>query len=225
MKLFRTGARLTAVALLVASVVGGTPVIAATNPGVLPVTTHAHGTGYGELSARWWQWALAGSPATNPVADPTGANCAVRQSGSVWFLAGTFGGAATRSCSVPSGRALFFPVVNTIWANDPGGGVTEQELRDQLRIDLDGATAQAEIDGVAVTNIGAYLVESPPFSLVLEDGNVLGAPSGVYQPAVAGGIHLLLAPLSQGDHVVHFVGCFHSGFCTEATYHLSVTNR
>ena len=76
-----------------------------------------------------------------------------------------------------------------------------------------------------VTNIGDYLVESPPFALVLEDGNVLGAPAGVYQPAVAGGIHLLLAPLSRGDHVVHFRGCFRSGFCAEATCHLSVTNR
>lgn len=135
MKLFRTGARLTAIAVLVAAVVGGAPAVAATGPGVLPVTTHAYGAGYAELSGQWWQWALAGTAAANPVADPTGANCAVRQTRSVWFLAGTFGGAATRSCSVPSGTALSFPVVNTIWANDPGGAATEQDLREGLRID------------------------------------------------------------------------------------------
>ncbi len=109
MKLFRTGARLTAVALVVAATVGGVPALArAPDSGVLPAATRAHGGGYAELSARWWQWALAGSAADNPVADPTGANCAVRQSGSVWFLAGTFGDAVTRTCSVPWGGPSSF---------------------------------------------------------------------------------------------------------------------
>lgn len=30
----------------------------------------------------------------------------------MWFLAGTFGGPATRECSIPAGKQLFFPLVN-----------------------------------------------------------------------------------------------------------------
>src|SRR5574341_1319356 len=64
------------------------------NPGVLPPRATAYGMTYGEWSARWWQWGLGQPAATNPIDDPTGAFCDVGQSGPVWFLAGTFGGAA-----------------------------------------------------------------------------------------------------------------------------------
>ena len=35
------------------------------------------------------------------------------QSGPVWFLAGTFGGKAERTCTIPSGKAILFPPINT----------------------------------------------------------------------------------------------------------------
>jgi hypothetical protein len=75
-----------------------------------------------ELTAQWWQWALSIPTVVNPLEDTTGANCMVGQSDPVWFLAGFFNGsAATRSCSVPEGAALFFPVINAINFNTPGG--------------------------------------------------------------------------------------------------------
>jgi hypothetical protein len=44
----------------------------------------------------------------------------VGQRGPVWLLAGTFsGGSATRSCSIPQGEWLFFPVVNYVNFNTP----------------------------------------------------------------------------------------------------------
>ena len=44
----------------------------------------------------------------------------VGQSGSVWFLAGIFGGgSATRTCAVPAGKALYFPVLNSVNINAP----------------------------------------------------------------------------------------------------------
>src|SRR2546430_5217700 len=64
------------------------------NPGVVPPDSNEFGNSYGEWSARWWQWLLSIPNSTNPNLDTTGANCAVGQTGQVWFLAGTFGGPA-----------------------------------------------------------------------------------------------------------------------------------
>ncbi len=216
-------AALVAFGLLCTVVVAPTANAAGANSGVLPPNSRSHGMTYGEWSAAWWQWALSGTAADNPVADPTGASCAVRQTAAVWFLAGTFGGDAERTCTVPAGKALFFPIINTVWANDPGGTATEDEVRAAARADLVGATASAEIDGTAITNLQGYLVESPTFTLVLSDDNVLGAPGGTYAPAAAAGIHLLLAPLAPGSHLVRFRGCFANGFCAGAVYHLTVS--
>ena len=86
---------------------GGNP-----NPRVLPVHSSPFGSTYGEWSARWWQWVLSVPAATNPLNDTTGAQCAQGQTGKVWFLAGTFVGPVTRTCTVPQGKALFFPILN-----------------------------------------------------------------------------------------------------------------
>ena len=65
----------------------------------------------GDWSAEWWQWVLGIPQATNPQLDTTGEFCDVNQPASpFWFLAGTFGGDAARSCTIPAGKLLFFPL-------------------------------------------------------------------------------------------------------------------
>ena len=61
-------------------------------------------------------------PSINPLLDQTGQNAALGQSGEVWFLAGTTGGSAERTVTVPPGKALFFPIVNNLWINIPYPG-------------------------------------------------------------------------------------------------------
>src|SRR5213596_2810966 len=80
-----------------------------------------HGKTYGEWSAEWWQWALAGPDGENAVTDPTEDLCAVNQpTGEVWFLAGTFGGTGVeRRCTIPPNRALFYPLLNSLWTDCP----------------------------------------------------------------------------------------------------------
>src|SRR5215813_2675062 len=74
-----------------------------------------------ELSAEWWQWALSIPTSVNPLTDTTGADCMVGQRGAAWFLAGVFftGGTVTRTCSIPQGTRLFFPVINFVTVNSP----------------------------------------------------------------------------------------------------------
>ena len=73
-----------------------------------------------ELSVEWWQWALSIPTSENPLLDTTGGKCVVGQRGSVWFLAGIFGGGTvTRTCSVPANKILYFPVINSVNFNTP----------------------------------------------------------------------------------------------------------
>src|SRR5262249_56510522 len=81
------------------------------DPRVYPTTEKVGGKTYAEWAAAWWQWGLGAPKDKNPISDRTGKFADRGQSGPVWFLAGTFGGKATRTCSVPAGKALFFPVV------------------------------------------------------------------------------------------------------------------
>jgi hypothetical protein len=57
------------------------------------------------IQQRWWSWAVAEETATNPVVDRSGADCARNQPDDLWFLAGTFGVAVRRTCSVPAGSS------------------------------------------------------------------------------------------------------------------------
>lgn len=200
------------------------------NPGVLPTNSHAFGKTYGEWSAAWWQWLLSIPAATNPNLDPTGANCAEGQSGKVWFLAGTFGGSATRACTVPHGKALLLPILNTAF----GAGVFDCEptgsgpcvvsvLRASAAAQLDNPMLlQASIDGRPLQSLSSYRIQSPVFSLTFPAGAVFGLPSGTFTPHVSDGYWLLIAPLSAGAHTIHSRGITNSGFEVELTYNLTI---
>jgi hypothetical protein len=99
-----------------------TPALAAKNPnpGVLPPNSHPFGKTYGEWNAGWWQWFFSVPASKNPGLATNGAvDCRVGQSGNVWFLAGQFqsSGSFTRSCTVPAGKALFIPLINS-WVDN-----------------------------------------------------------------------------------------------------------
>jgi hypothetical protein len=77
-----------------------------------------------ELTAVWWQWLFSIPASESPVLDDTGANAYSGQPYStLLFLAGTFIsdqlpngdvlGKVTRSISLKSGTALFFPLINS----------------------------------------------------------------------------------------------------------------
>jgi hypothetical protein len=96
-----------------------------------------HGKTYGEWSAAWWQWALAGPEGKNAVKDTTGEFCDDNQPrGPVWFLAGSFGlTGVERRCTIPRQRALFYPLINSFWIDCPGtpdADLSDAEVRDRI---------------------------------------------------------------------------------------------
>jgi hypothetical protein len=79
---------------------------------VLSVDSKRYGLTYGEWTAKWWQWGYSIPKDINPAYDDTGKNCAQKQNGPVWFLAGTYGHAVNRGWDIPAGKAILFPILN-----------------------------------------------------------------------------------------------------------------
>ncbi len=206
------------------------------NPRVFPPGSSPYGSSYGDWSARWWQWAYGLPVAGHPLFDETGADCGAGQSGPVWFLGGVFNvsGSATRTmCSIPAGKALYFPIINVEWDNvcpaeEPPLSV--EELRATAAWFMDLATAlSCELDGVPIENPFAYRFTAGPFGVDIPSGSIweffgCATPAGHYAPLMADGYFLMLKPLAPGAHVLHFSGTIGDpvNFTLEITYELTV---
>jgi hypothetical protein len=189
-----------------------------------------------QLSAEWWQWTLSFPEAASPQLDVTGERCTVGQRGSVWFLVGNFGGTTTRSCSIPEGKTLFFPVINSINVDTPnvcGQGAVRMPLAELRALSVgfvDGATSlSVEVDGKLVKQLRR--VQSRVFEIALPEQNVFdapcafagGVPAGIYSPAVDDGIYVELQPLAIGSHTVHIhAENLAAEFVLDVTYNLTV---
>ena len=222
------------------ALIGATVALAANpNPGVLPPNSHPHGHTYGELNASWWQWFFSVRASKNPGLATNGAvDCRVGQSGDVWFLAGYFlgSGTFTRSCTIPAGKALFIPLINS-WAdnicNTPPFTVEHlRALAESLAIP--STNLHAIIDG---RSLPSQRAKSPVFSYNLPGtkDNVITAAFGVkipgpcwpslhVYPAVADGFYTMIPPLSAGSHSINFggVGPAPDKITLDVTYNLTV---
>jgi hypothetical protein len=177
------------------------------NQQVYPINSKPFGLTYGEWSAKWWQWGLSIPIKDSPIVDETGAKCAVGQNNSnVWFLAGHGGGEVTRACSIPAGKAIFFPVINVECDYTSPNLKAESDLRKCAKDDQDKVTnLHATVDGVAIPDLKKYRVQSPLFNMTAPKDNVMGIPEGTTE-AVSDGFWIFLKPLSSGKHEIHFTG-------------------
>ena len=171
------------------------------------------------------------------------------QSGPVWFLGGTFTatiegnvtvGRAVRSGTVPAGKALFFPILDGECSTLEGNGTTDAELRGCAKFFQDHAyNMTCTVDGAPVNHLDQYRVESPLFTYgPLPENNLLlnsgypNAVAGSTSPSVSDGVFVMLEPLREGEHTIHFTGSltlstakgdpFDFDFRLDITYHLTV---
>ena len=173
----------------------------------------------GPLSAKWWQWVLAQPEETNPLLDSTGAQCRNRQSGPVFFLAGAGNDPVQRTCTVPAGKAIFFPMINIVnFAT--ADNETAQILWDQVHVDSSWTVSSvyASIEGVrlpgtspanplyrgCVGPVRGCLPHS--FKVTLPEDNLFGLPATTYEPAIADGYYVLIPPLPRGKYTIRFGG-------------------
>lgn len=192
------------------------------------------------MSALWWKRfiELPFVDDTHPFFDPTGDLVAVGQSGPIWFVAApitdflTPPGPIHRHYTVPRRRALFIAILNVECSSLEGGpgdlfyGGTEAEQRACANGLADFIQdVFFEVDGVPIRNIEAHRVESPQFAITAPDPNILGFPGGE-GTAVADGYFVLLVPLPQGEHTLHYGGRFVDApfgtFGSDVTDHITV---
>jgi hypothetical protein len=202
---------------------------------------------YGNLGGAWWEWAFDTGFAQFGEGD---VDCGVGQSGGVWYLAGTSGGAAERNCTIPMGKRLFFPLANQLIFFEEG---VDDEVFDltlaEKRIFLDsrvGGGTSSDDPGVAA--LYAFLNQFFDFFSVVAcdlhatlDGEPLifttptvRAQSGPVtittdEEALADGFYIRLDPLDAGEHVLEFgsASCDvenldHRDFETTVIYNLTV---
>jgi hypothetical protein len=190
-------------------------------------------------TAQWWQYVNSIPISVNPLADTTGDYCMVGQRDPMWFLMGTFlTGTAMRTCTIPAGEALFFPVVNYVSFNTPGfcnqgGPMNAADLRAPAAQFIDGVTSKSvTVDGKAVKNV--MRIKSEVFAITVPVDNIWQGnacsgsgsilPAGVYSPSVDDGYYALLKPLSVGNHTLHIhAENAGAGFTLDVTYNLIVT--
>lgn len=201
------------------------------NPRVIPTNANPHGKSYGEWAATWWQWAFSLPTGSHPLFDT--ADCSEGQTGHVWFLGGSFATSTTeRTCTVPTGTALFFPVLNTecsslepdpFFCDDTASCLT---CNDQFY--TGGNELSLVVDGVEITNLESYRVQSGVFPIgPVPDDNIFGVPGGTSGISLADGHYVMLAPLSKGQHRIDFRACFEffggcSGFELVVGYDITV---
>jgi hypothetical protein len=200
-------------------------------PRVAPIQSHPHGHSYAQWGVRWYEWAFATPTSENPLA---GAPCAGGQSGHVWFLHGVVGsGTAVHSCTVPTGTAVFLPLINNAYAaflNDPADQRTDAFVRAQAACEADHVAAS--IDGNTVRDAARYRVDaqtSPIFEVQLPMDNILGltgdqAERLLLSPVAQSGYYLFLHPFRPGVHTLEWQA---SGPCgmQDVVYTLNVAPR
>jgi hypothetical protein len=243
-----TGRVLLVVGLLLAPTIFDMPLAANgnANPRILPPQVKPYGKTYGAWGAEWWKWVVGIPAAENPILDETGEFGAIDQAGPVWFLAGNSGGTTERTLVVPTGKALFFPILTQFWGcpspeerafleevaraylgMDPAAvaALTDVDLmRLVIGAQMDSVISlSATIDGVAVQDLKQYRAKSPVFTF--EDLDSFGV-EGECSPAVADGYWLMVAPLPVGEHTIHFSGVIADApldpLELDVTYHLIV---
>jgi hypothetical protein len=161
-----------------------------------------------ELSAAWWQWAMSAPEDKSPIEDMSGVNCAVNQSGQVWFLAGGYGSSRiSRTCTVPAGKYLFFPLVNmAYWSTGENDGFTCQDAKARAALNNDTALDLfVSIDGVTMEGANRFRYRTEKCFDIFARIPKAMKPYDAF-PSASDGYWIALPPLPKGKHVLNFGG-------------------
>jgi hypothetical protein len=162
------------------------------------------GRSQAEWSRAWWEWAASFEYSESPVADRTGRHCHLGQDGPVWFLAGTYGTRRTiRTCTVPRGKYLFFPLINYVVFPRGDTTITCASATETARSITDQPSLLVlDLDGRQVRDLVSYRQATA----TCFDLGVRAKPGRRVFPTAANGYYVMLKPLSPGKHALNFGG-------------------
>jgi hypothetical protein len=142
--------------------------------------------------------------------------------GNKWFLAGSFEEEpVVRTCKVPTGTKLFFPVVDNIFIfTDPTDTkkLARQTLNEFIRPQLARGVVKVKVDGKRVDTSRIVRADTALFTVKIPKDGVIDP--GRYR-AMATGLWVTMTPLPPGEHTIHFE-ITGGGFNQDITYHLRV---
>jgi hypothetical protein len=135
-----------------------------------------------------------------------------------------------RSCTVPAGKALFFPLIanECSYAENPNLKSASQLIDCAKSADNNLKYLTLSIDGVAVPDLEKYRITSTKlFNFTFAKDNIAGAPPGPTSGALDGWF-AYLKPLPPGSHTIRLGGASVAttpgapNYATDATYHLTI---
>jgi hypothetical protein len=182
---------------------------------------------------RWVQWAYSIPLSVNPLVDITGQNCMVGQNGSTWYLAPSFAGSFSRSCTVPEGVKLQFAVSGSSYVYAPGycgdvPGLSDRDLRAAIAPFTDSLTVNVTLNGERVRT---KRLRSEVFPTAVPADNVFGlfcgaspVPAGIYR-TVDDSYYAEIDDLRPGVHTLQMVTSNTSGFNMNLVYTINVMPR
>lgn len=176
------------------------------NSTTLTSNNTANGEDLSTLSIRWWQWVTNAPDDLDPLADDTGEHCNYAQSGDVFFLAPSYSfDKVIRNCIIPKDKYIFFPVISIMrW--DTGDGLSCDDLKKEVNAAINSAREMlSEVDGQKLD--GTRAATTSCFTIPGDEDHY-----------ASDGYWILLNPLSEGQHHLHFKGLIGNEAAMEDEY-------
>jgi hypothetical protein len=178
---------------------------------VVPPGARFRGKTYGQWAAAFWKWALEfpldGHPFTTCMRD-----FAIGQTGKVWFWSAPDSCPGPIPARLPAGTALFLTIRDVETSSleaPPFHGDTEARQRANSRWWADHIVGVfCIIDGVPVRHLHAYRFSTPHIHFTAPAAWIFGNTGGP-STSVGDGYYVMVEPLSEGRHTIHYGGTFH----------------
>jgi hypothetical protein len=193
-----------------------------------------YGLTYEQHVKNFWKWMISIPEEGNPWHDDTGAKCSNGQVGTnspVFYLAGTGGGANTRTCHVPAGKGLFIPVSPMEQSDKESPGVSVEELRAISKNDQDSVTSLYLKIGdreFSKQDLTKYRIPTSDFEVTFPEKGMFGVTGSGPSKSVADGYYVITEPLAKGNYTIVYkssllcaaVDCAAPNFVQDVTYNI-----
>lgn len=208
------------------------------NPMLFPKDAQPFDRSLERWSELLWSWIYAQPFDHNPILDPTGADCAVGQSGPFWFLASVPGSAlgtnVTRTCTIPRHKAILvqlssllndYPCPDPTFHPAPGQSLYDFLIEPVTPIFDNYSDFVVSFDGVDLVDPLSYRYTSE--DLMFFKGDLSMQPfdsciTGRRQPGVSDGFFLPFKPMTPGEHTIVINGHDMMNVAVTVTWHLTI---